>query len=580
MVNVANHGKRCKPMMGINMNRITLAAIAAVFASGVADAAPQLNAATLPNSRAVTVNSPATIFASVINSGDATATNCRVALGVNAAPSLSVSYSPADGAGIINGPADIPVSINAGATQQFLIAVRASAPFNGSVPLTYVCDNGQAISATGLNDLALQVSAVGTPDVIAIAATLTSDGIMQTNSNGRGIMSMAAVNIGSAGTVPPGPSMPSANEATITVRATITNFTDAGNQYVTTVCPSNASAVCTSPFANSFQAQIGDSPVFFNVALQHPTDIGIPFFPGELRLRVEFRDQSNNLVGATSVAPRSASPTVAEALPHGFWDMFIRDDSDPGGSFTRIGRLFFPPDGSTPSGGILREGAGGFYIQTVVLDGDLDHSNNQSRFLGCMRFLNSGNNDAAFPDINLRFVPRHFIRGSYDSGGVNTCPPPGNKPDVTDPTMDPVTSSGLMFGGYVDLSEDDGDDPASINWNIRNPIDEDESYGTASSTLTSPGNWSVSGTYRGCTITGTLSKYSTTSTLMGDSLALRASYTFTSCPGTFPQSSWNGLQLSGFLAIGDDEDDVEGLSTIFTDGFESGDTSSWIAVIP
>lgn len=564
------------------MNRLILTAIAALFANNVAEAAPQLNAATLPNSRAVAVNSPATIFASVINSGDTTATNCRVALGFGANPSLSVSYSPADGGGAINGAANTPVSINAGATQQFVIAVTSSAPFNGSVPLTYVCDNGQAISATGLNDLALLASATATPDVIAIAATLTSDGIMQTNVNGRGIMSMSAINIGSAGTPPPADvASPAANEATITVNASITNFTDAGEDYTVTVCPSNASAVCTSPFASSVQAQIGDAPVFFNVALQHPTNVGIPFFPGELRLRVEFRDQSNNLVGATSIAPRSASPTVSEQLPHGFWDMFVRDDSDPGGSFTRVGRLFFPPDGSTPAGGILRQGGSGSYIQTIVLDGDLDFSNG-SRFLGCVRFLNSGNNDAAYPDVNLRFVPRHFLRATYASGGANACPPGANSA-ISAPSIDPVTSSGLMFGGFVELEEDDGEDPPALNWTIRNPIDENDTYGTATSTLTLPGVWNVSGTYRGCNISGTLSKYTTSSPVLGARLALRADYNFTNCPNSSPQTSWNNLRLQGFLAIGQGDDgsnDVEGLGTIFTDGFESGDTSAWIAVIP
>jgi hypothetical protein len=553
--------------------------LTAAFAAsaGAALAAPVLNAATLPNSRAVAVNSPATLFASVINSGDTNATNCRVALGFGADPSLSVSYAPADGAGSINGPADTPVTINLGTTQQFVVAVTASSAFTGSVPLTYVCDNGQAISATGLNDLSLHATVAAGPDVITIASTLTGDGIMNTNANGRAIISIAALNIG-AGDPPPdgGPDVPMANEATITVRPTYTNFTD-GAQHTLTICQSNASAVCQTAFASSVQASIGDSPVFFNVALQQLADIGVPFFPGEYRLRVEFLDSGGNLVGATSVAPRSGSPVVQEDLPHGLWEMFVRDDSDPGGSFTRTGRLFFPPDGGPGMGAVQRNDGANAYIQPILLSGDYDNA----RFVGCAQFLETGQNDLAYPGLTMPYEPRHFMRGNYDSASGNACPPQAG--DIATPSMNPVSSSGWFYFAYVGLADDGGpsEDPPVINWMIRNPLDENDSYGTATMVSDQQGGYSVTGTYRDCALTGSASRFSPVSSTFGSQLAFRVSYTLSTCPQGAP--AWATGDFTGFFAINAMEDgssDVEAFQTIFTDGFESGDVSAWSATVP
>jgi len=560
---------------GVGMIRSILLSAAFIASTGAALAAPVLNAATLPNSRAVAVNAPATIFASVINSGDDTANNCRVALGFGANAALSVSYSPADGAGNINGPVNTPVAINASAVQQFVIAVTASSAFTGDVPLTYVCDNGQAISATGLNDLALHATIGGGPDIITIASTLTGDGVMNTNANGRGIISISAINIG-AGDPPPdgGPDQSLANEATITVRPQFTNF-DNGAAHTLTICQSNASAVCQTGFASSVQATIGDAPVFFNVALQQLENIGVPFFPGEFRLRIEFRDGGGNLVGATSIAPRSTSPTIADQQPHGYWELFIRDDSDPAGSFTRVGRLFFPPDGSTPMGAIVRDN-GQPYIQPMTLQGNID-TNNGTRFIGCMRMVDTAGNDSAFPGVNIRFVARHFLRGTYDSASSDSCPPPAVD-GVSRPSINPVSSSGIMYGAYIDLASDDGMDPASIDWGIRNPLDENESYGSAQMNL-DMGSYQVSGTYRGCDLSGLAAKYTVSSESFGNSLAFRLNYTTSNCPQGSP--AWATGSFTGVFPIPDSQgNSVDGTQLIFTDGFESGDVSAWTATIP
>ncbi|WP_421790245.1 hypothetical protein [Hyphobacterium sp.] len=556
------------------MRKSMLVAASVCLLAGVASAAPVLNAATLPNSRAVAVGAPATTFASVINSGDEVATNCRVALGFGADPNLAVSYAPADGGGVINGPVDTPVAIGIGATQQFVVAVTAATPFSGSVPLAYVCDNGQAISATGLNDLALRATTAAGPDIITIASTLSGDGIMATNVNGRALIAISAVNFGTATAQAGDISAPNANEADISVSMSFTNFTD-GAQHSLTICQTNAVAVCQTPFAESIQLQIGDAPVTFNVALQQLANIGVPFFPGEYRLRVEFRDSNGNLVGATSVAPRSDTPAHQESLPHGYWDLFVRDDSDPGGRFTRVGRLFFPPDGGVPTGGIVRDGPGGQYIQPVVLQGDY----NADRFIGCMRFLDTGNNDAAHPGVNIRFEPRHFLRGTYDSNSLDSCPPQAGA-GVDAPMIDPGGSSGVFFGGYVGLAEDDGMDPPLVNWTITNPIDESDNYGTATMTLVD-GQFQFSGTYRDCDLTGTGMRYGSISDTFGTQLAFQVSYTTSNCPPGAP--SWATGDFTGFFVVGaddDDSNDVEALQGIFTDGFESGDVSAWSATIP
>jgi hypothetical protein len=90
-----------------------------------------LNAAVLPNSRAVDIGTTATFFATMSNSGSGAASNCAITLGSTAPAGMTVGYQTTDATNTLTGTADTPVAIAAGASQSFLVSVSSSAAFTG-----------------------------------------------------------------------------------------------------------------------------------------------------------------------------------------------------------------------------------------------------------------------------------------------------------------------------------------------------------------------------------------------------------------------------------------------------------------
>src|SRR5262249_5520505 len=138
-----------------------------------------LVAAVLPSSRSVRVGVPATAFATIINTGATTATGCT--LGLNRGPPAAFSFQSTNPAtnqvpGTHNAPADIPP----GAARPFVLAFTAAAPIAPiDVALTFACANQETASTlVGLNTLLLSASAAVVPDIVALAATLNGDGIV------------------------------------------------------------------------------------------------------------------------------------------------------------------------------------------------------------------------------------------------------------------------------------------------------------------------------------------------------------------------------------------------------------------
>ena len=570
----------------MSVARISGAAAALfLFASAAAQAQPVLNASTLPNSRTADIGATTTFFAAMANSGDAAATGCSVALAFDADPALSLTYIPTDGAGGFTGPADTPVAIAAGATQQFFIGLAASSAFEGAVPLVYGCGADTAVSVSGLNDFFFIATDDPIPDIITIGATPSGDGILTANANGRAILAVAAINIGDGDPPPAKPEIGGVDalEADITVRPSYTNFTE-GGQHPLMVCPTVlGTGACSSPFAAETTVVIGDSPVAFAVDLTQFPGYGVPFFPGEYRLHVQFFNSDGDLVGSTSVAPASASPGGLVDEPTGLWEVFVRDDSDSGSRFTRNGTVFFPPDGSMPMGGVNRQPLGPpGYTQPLTLDGTLDTAGAIPAYDGCAHFLDTGMFDEAYDGWTMVFEPSHFGRGVYDSAGGAGCAP-GAKPEIRAPQIDPVSSSGRFFFAPVFIAEFDGDSAFEdllddLPMTVTNPSDPTETYGSVSLTrVGSTDEWSLSASYRTCTLSGVGTRYGGY-----DGLALKLSFSVSACGPSAPIMEGSG---EGFVAF--QTDDLGGGSTlftgdaaIFTDGFESGDTSRWSLTTP
>jgi hypothetical protein len=251
---------------------------------------PTVIAAVLPTSRSVQVGNPATAFAAVINTGSTAASNCRIAP-VTSVPAdfLYQTTDPATNA--LTGTPNTPIEIAAGAIQTFLFALTPSAPFPPTdVQLDFECTNTDpAPSTVGLNTLLLSASSTPVPDIVALAATLTGDGILDLPGvAGANAFAVATVNVGANGN--------------ITVSA---DTGDATLPMSVFVCQTNpVSGLCLAPPASSVTTTIDAdaTPTFSVFAIG---DGVVPFDPANNRIFVAFRDGGGVVRGSTSVAVRT-----------------------------------------------------------------------------------------------------------------------------------------------------------------------------------------------------------------------------------------------------------------------------------
>ena len=248
-----------------------------------------LVAASLPTSRSVQVGSAATAFATIINSGSAAATDCGIAP-LTTVPA-DFAYQTTDAANALVGTSDTAVDIAAGESQSYLFAFTPTAPFGPvDVQLAFDCANTDPAAVTlGLNTLLLVADSGPVPDIVALAATLSGDGIVDVA--GTGAFSVATVNVGA--------------EASINVSA------DSGSANLPvniTMCETDpATGVCinpTVPTSAPVTTTIGSGATPTFAVFVSATD-AVPFDPANKRIFVRFEDIGGIRRGATSVAVRT-----------------------------------------------------------------------------------------------------------------------------------------------------------------------------------------------------------------------------------------------------------------------------------
>jgi hypothetical protein len=190
----------------------------------------------------------------------------------------------------------MPVDIPAGSppnfrSQPFVIALTPSAPFAPTfVAFSFACQNvAQAIPIVGLNTLLLSASASPVPDIVALAATASNDGILHLPGNGgSNAFAVATVNVGAS--------------AAITATA---NIGAANLPLAITLCQTNpSSGACLAPpvpasSGVSTTIAANTTPTFAIFATAGGV---VPFDPANSRIFVEFSDAGEVVRGSTSVA--------------------------------------------------------------------------------------------------------------------------------------------------------------------------------------------------------------------------------------------------------------------------------------
>jgi sugar lactone lactonase YvrE len=243
-------------------------------------------AAILPGGRSVELGTPATVFASMINTTTASLGNCRIALGPGAPQGLSLSYQTTDPAtNAPTGMPDTPVTIpgNDG-SQSFVIAFQGTTAFSTpALQLAFTCDGAPpAPVIPGVDTVDLSMSATPVPDIIAISATPSGNGILTVPAAGAAF-AVAGINVG--------------------VAAPITVSASTGADVSLSLCQTNpVNAQCLAAPAGQVTLNFAARQTATFSIFVMPTGSYSPFAPTTSRIDVLFRDASNADHGSTSVA--------------------------------------------------------------------------------------------------------------------------------------------------------------------------------------------------------------------------------------------------------------------------------------
>lgn len=250
--------------------------------------ASPLASAILPGARSVVLGTPATVFATLLNTAQSSLLACAVELAAPPA-ALSMTYqttNPASNA--LTGLPNMPADIGPGGAQTFLLSFQSTGPLiQAAQPIRFSCANAPAAPIVpGVNTVDLDFSAVPIADVIALAASAQPGVVTIPQSSGAtGAFSVATVNVGAAGSL--GVSVDS-GAASLPLSATL--------------CPTDpATARCLTPPGASVTIDFAAGATStFSIFLA--ASAPIPFDPGASRVFVRFKDAQGVAHGSTSLA--------------------------------------------------------------------------------------------------------------------------------------------------------------------------------------------------------------------------------------------------------------------------------------
>jgi hypothetical protein len=249
-----------------------------------------LASAVLPASRSVQVGVPATAFATIINTSNSTVTGCGISPDTSV-PGIFTFQATDPSTNQTIGTPNTPVNVSGGAAQSYVFALTPTSPIVPTdVQLSFDCGNSSpAPINTGLNTLLLSASATPVPDIVALAATTTNDGIVNVaGSTGTGAFAVATVNVGAGGTI-----IASADTgiASLPINISLCQTDPVTGQCISTIGPT----ATTTINANA-------TPTF-GIFVQGNGNV--PFDPAANRIFVRFKDGANVTRGSTSVAVRT-----------------------------------------------------------------------------------------------------------------------------------------------------------------------------------------------------------------------------------------------------------------------------------
>jgi hypothetical protein len=262
---------------------------------------PTLLASILPYARSINIakGQPATVFATMINTSSNSYPTCQVMMPEGLPATLTFPTTDAQNKPV--GSQNVPFSLGPGQSQSLFFAITPTDVLPSvDIDVVFSCVDAssnlhQVGNVIGLNTFLLNAKSIDGPDMIAIGATLTGDGIVDLpGATGSNAFSAAAINIGGpAGSMTP----------------VIASIDDGGRNLPVSVsiCQSDpTTSACINPTTPGPSATLSIAPNQTVTYSAFVTGTGnVPFDPANNRLFLRFKTTDGATVGATTVAVRT-----------------------------------------------------------------------------------------------------------------------------------------------------------------------------------------------------------------------------------------------------------------------------------
>jgi hypothetical protein len=246
-----------------------------------------LVAAVLPSSRSVQLGTTATAFTTIINAGP----NTAFAVGISLASASSANFTYAQtncATNAVIAADNVPANIGPGGQACYVISITPTAALAPTeVAFNFAGTNTAPVATLiAINTLLLSASSTPVPDMVALAATATGDGILHLpGPAGAGAFAVATSNVGTGGLI-----IASANTGSVALGLALS------------ICQTDpVMGLCISPIGPSVSVQItaGATATFAIFATAGGT---IVLDPATNRIFVVFADGGSVVRGRTSVA--------------------------------------------------------------------------------------------------------------------------------------------------------------------------------------------------------------------------------------------------------------------------------------
>ncbi|HEV2676789.1 MAG TPA: hypothetical protein VGV37_19845 [Aliidongia sp.] len=316
----------------MNLSKLASLSFVGLFLAGPS-LADELVTAVLPTSRSAVLGQGVTVFATVINSAGAKLTGCSVASSQDDTSQTSIAYALTDPAtNAVTSGSNPGFDLAKGASQTMVLTIvgNTSETFAQVQPVVQCSKGGTTVSSTpidGLNTILFSADTQAGPDVIALVATPSGDGVLRIQGNGAAAFAVAVSNVGAAAD-------------------TIWARVDTGGSALpmtASICQTGTDGQCLAAAGSTATLSLAENATAtFAVFVQ--ANGQLPFAPANARVYVSF-DDVLTVRGETSVAVTNGA-TLDPTLPKGgIYQVAFPVELTDGLENENLGTLFLTEDG-------------------------------------------------------------------------------------------------------------------------------------------------------------------------------------------------------------------------------------------